>query len=105
METSKAQYSPSVNLTLTLMLNYLLSPSVGGSSEYGGGINNFGKLTLFDIAITGNIASNSGGGIFNHGNMTGTTVKISDSSAGLGAGIFNDVGSVLILNNVHIQLI
>lgn len=74
----------------------------GGSSEYGGGINNFGRLTLETILITGNTASNSGGGIFNHGSTVCTTAVISNNSANLGAGIFNDVGSKLVLDIVDI---
>jgi hypothetical protein len=75
----------------------------GGSSDFGGGINNFGRLTLEDILITGNTASNSGGGIFNHGSTTCTSVKISDNSANSGAGIFNDAGSFLALDCIYIE--
>gem|GEM_PF-1336565 len=74
----------------------------GGSSEYGGSINNFGRLTLDDILITGNTASNSGGGIFNHGSMFCTAALISNNAAKLGGGIFNDAGSGLILETVNI---
>jgi hypothetical protein len=75
----------------------------GGSSENGGGINNFGRLTLFDVAITRCTASNSGGGVFNHGRANCVTLGISNCSAELGAGVFNDVGSDLALNSVLIQ--
>ena len=74
----------------------------GGSSEYGGDINNFGRLTLENILITGNTASNSGGGISNHSSTVCTTAVISDNSANFGAGIFNDVGSKLVLDAIEI---
>jgi hypothetical protein len=75
----------------------------GGSNDFGGGIKNFGRLALFDIAITENNVSHSGGGIFNNGSTTCTSVGITNNSAGLGAGIFNDVSSDLVLNSVDIE--
>lgn len=62
----------------------------GGSSEYGAGINNFGRLIMGDTTITENIASNSGGGVYNHDGtvdmMNGVT---KDNIAAYGGGIFN----------------
>ena len=75
----------------------------GGSSEYGGGIKNFGRLRLFDVIINGNTASQYGGGVFNHGSIICATAGIFDNSAKVGAGIFNDLDSNLDLNAVIIK--
>ena len=98
---AKAQYSQSANNPSVDVGLYQIAIR-GGSSEYGGGINNFGRLTLETILITGNTASNSGGGIFNHGSTVCTTAVISNNSANLGAGIFNGVGSKLVLDAIEI---
>jgi hypothetical protein len=76
---------------------------IGGSGEDGGGISNFGRLTLDEIVISRNTASNSGGGLFNHGDTNCVAVRVSNNSAGSGAGIFNDAGSHLALSNVEIK--
>lgn len=60
-----------------------------GGSSLGGGVENFGALTLFQCTITFNTASNGGGGIYHQGSallLDGTT--ISGNSAQNGAGIF-----------------
>jgi hypothetical protein len=70
----------------------------GGDEVHGGGIDNEGKLTLKDSAVSGNIAQR-GGGIYNTGSLTLNDSTISENIAathggGLGGGIFNAGGSV-----------
>ncbi len=57
----------------------------------GGGISNFGKLTVSHTTISGNSGRYSGGGIFNDGTLTVSHTTISGNSAANGAGIFNEV--------------
>jgi hypothetical protein len=89
--------SPNIDVGL-----YLLT-IVNGLGENGGGIINFGRLDLYDVAIARCNASNSGGGVFNHGTMTCTTFGVSQCYADLGAGVFNDAGSDLTLAGVLIR--
>ena len=62
----------------------------GGASEQGGGIANWGTLTLNRVAITGNLGA-FGGGIANFGTLTvnASTITRNRSSGGNGGGIFN----------------
>lgn len=61
----------------------------GGSADYGGGINNFGSLTLTATVITGNHANLNGGGLQNAGTLHVVGSTISRNSAAYGAGLFN----------------
>ncbi|WP_075222078.1 choice-of-anchor Q domain-containing protein [Acuticoccus yangtzensis] len=73
---------------------------LSGDDVAGGGIRNYGTLTLTNSAVTGNGAGSgqaggSGGGIYNAGDLTMDTVEVSgNSSSGRvvqpGAGIHND---------------
>jgi hypothetical protein len=74
-----------------------------GSADVGGGISNFGTLTLSNCTMSGNTANNGGGGIFN--GFTGATLTVinttlSGNSAILGeaGGIWNFIGSTLTVN-------
>jgi hypothetical protein len=91
-----------------------------GMAEYGGGINNEGRLTMNNITVTGNLAFVSywaptysyGGGIYN-GNTGVLTINDSTLSgntagshtcgfricAGYGGGIYNFEGELLINNS------
>lgn len=55
----------------------------------GGGILNYGNLTLIQDNITGNKASQNGGGVYNLGTLYATQVVVSGNSASQGGGIFN----------------
>jgi hypothetical protein len=62
----------------------------------GGGILNFGRLTLEDSTVVGNSTDTNGGGIRNHYWLTLTNSTISDNRAGSnGGGIYN-IGTVRI---------
>jgi hypothetical protein len=62
----------------------------GGSAGLeGGGIYNFGNLTLTQSTLSGNSATFDGGGISNFGTVTLTQSTISGNSAGTGGGIYN----------------
>jgi hypothetical protein len=75
----------------------------GNTADFGGGIFNFGTLTLTNATIRGNRALN-GGGIKNVGTLTVTDSTLSGNSAGTpflgggGGGIFN-VGTLTVSNN------
>jgi hypothetical protein len=56
-------------------------------SGYGGGILNYGTLTVSNGILSGNSASNYGGGIYNTGTLTVTGSILSNNSAGIGGGI------------------
>jgi hypothetical protein len=60
----------------------------GNSFPRGGGIYNYGNLTLTEDWITGNTASEQGGGVYNNGgNLTINASTISGNMAGNGAGV------------------
>ena len=71
----------------------------GKSSHWGGGVCNFGFLTLTNDTIANNSASYVGGGIYNaesRANIALTNVTIANnSSARDGGGLFNDQHAVL----------
>jgi hypothetical protein len=74
--------------------------SVGPHSG-GGGIYNFGSLTLTGCVVTANGGGGAGGGIFNDSHSAVLTVSgstISGNYAGWGGGIFNYNGTVTLLN-------
>ena len=63
------------------------------SQTLGGGILNFGTLTVTDSTISGNSAFR-GGGISNHETLTVTRSTISGNRADLGGGIYSDTGNL-----------
>lgn len=66
------------------------------SAGRGGGIANYGTLTLQSCTVSGNTASFFGGGIYNTGmlTVTGGTI-VSGNSSGQGGGIANDAVGTL----------
>ncbi|MBL8765104.1 MAG: hypothetical protein JNM07_12635 [Phycisphaerae bacterium] len=61
-----------------------------GNATDGGAISNGETLTLTDVTVTGNNATNSGGGIGNYGKLTLTNSTVSgNTTPGNGGGIVN----------------
>jgi hypothetical protein len=48
----------------------------GNSADYGGGIVNWGRLSIADSILSGNSASEAGGGILNTGTLTMTSTPV-----------------------------
>jgi fibronectin-binding autotransporter adhesin len=73
-----------------------------GLTGDGGGILNFGTLTINNCTLTGNIAGGNGGGIRSDGTLTVTNSTISNNtasgSAGSGGGIRVNQGSATFAN-------
>ena len=71
----------------------------GSSATDGGGIQNYGTLTVSKSSLLGNSANGSGGGIANEtigehgGTVTVNDSILSNNSAGCGGGIWNDLYS------------
>ncbi len=68
----------------------------------GGGIANYGKLTLNDCVLTGNQSASfaAGGGVINLGGaLTLNRTVVTGNRSGNGGGIFNDTNSSLVLSN------
>src|SRR4030095_874877 len=69
------------------------------SNSIGGGVCNFGTLTIENSTISGNTAY-SGGGVFNHaGGFTLTNSTISGNIAHDGGGVSNNFGTLTIENS------
>jgi hypothetical protein len=81
--------------TLTL----IRSTVSGDSATFGGGIYNAGTLTISGSTVSGNSALH-GGGVFNDGTLTisGSTVS-GNSAAGRGGGIDNDAGTSTVVSS------
>ena len=75
----------------------------GGNSpilDDGGGLTNFGELTLTNSTVSGNEADDEGGGIANFGTMRIEGSTISGNSSGRnGGGVINEFGTMTILNS------
>ena len=73
----------------------------GYSPDFGGGILNYGRLTLEGDQIVGNVAAGNGGGIYNNGVLTLQDSQVTgNSAAGLDGGIDNDTGTVNVAGSV-----
>jgi hypothetical protein len=95
--------------------NNFAEQSNAGGGVYNDGSAGSGTLTILNSAITGNHAYSAGGGIYNDANNGGSaTVTITNSSVsdnnaafisdvglsgGEGGGIYNDGGTVIIINS------
>jgi hypothetical protein len=69
----------------------------GGLDEHGGGIYNFGRLTIEDADIIGNTATYSGGGIYIYKgslNLKGSRI-VGNKAAHQGGGIINFYGDTV----------
>ncbi len=91
---------------LTITDGHVSSSIYGNSGSDGGGILNYGTLTLAESTVSGNSATGVGGGIDNAGTLTVTNSTLSGNSAINGGGIFNDstltaVNSTLAGNAAH----
>jgi CSLREA domain-containing protein len=86
--------------TLTVTKSTFSNNSSGNGSDggAGGGIFNYGTLTVTDSALSGNSASGSGegdgGGIFNYGTQTVTNSTFSGNSASGGTAGVGDGGGI-----------
>jgi CSLREA domain-containing protein len=70
------------------------------TAPFGGGIRNFGTLTLTNTVVSGNGASGEGGGIHNSGGaLTIVGSTISSNFGANGGGIMNAEGAVSITNS------
>jgi predicted outer membrane repeat protein len=82
---------------VTVSLNNLII--TGGNADIswnGGGIYNWGTLTLSGCTLSGNSAYSFGGGIYNEGTgtLTLSSSTLSGNSADFGGGIYNHFGKV-----------
>jgi hypothetical protein len=73
----------------------------GGSANDGGGIANFGTLTVTNTMITKDSAENStslGGGIYNKGTLTVASCSLLNDEAASGGGLYNS-GTATVVNS------
>jgi len=71
---------------------------ISGTAEYGGGLYNYGTLTVNHSTFSGNSASNNGGGLHNRGTLTvNNSIFSGNSAADFGGSINND--GVSTINN------
>ena len=79
-----------------LNVNLVILTIANGSSNYGGGITNYGNLGLDNIGFSNNLAINSGAAIYNEGNIGIWNNGFRNNSAqNDGGGIYNK-GSITI---------
>jgi hypothetical protein len=75
--------------TLTVMNSTLAGNT--GLDGFGAGIANLGTLTVANSTITDNTAGVEGGGLFNRGTLTVQNSTVADNTAGVdGGGLFNE---------------
>jgi hypothetical protein len=99
-----AEVSPTGNLTLTTGV----ALTNGRATGHGGGILNFGAVTLTNSSLSGNTATGNGGGLANADTPSGTAPAatftrspVSDNTAGLrGGGIYNGLRGTLTATGV-----
>jgi len=81
-----------------------LTVTGGRTPDDGGGILNYGDLTLRDARVAGNIADGSGGGVANFGTLTVSDSALEDNFAGeAGGAIFNAAGASLALDETTVS--
>jgi predicted outer membrane repeat protein len=85
-----------INLNLTVDISGLTISD--GSADFGAGIENAGTLSLTNVVLSGNTATNSGGGIYNGGFLTINNSTLSSNSATSGGGISGS-GQITITNS------
>jgi hypothetical protein len=103
---SGSVFTIKIGITATLDMLTITNGNSGDPFNIGGGILNFGLLTVTGCTINGNQASGSastptrGGGICNNlGFVTVINSTISGNSAKQGGGISNDEGSLTVVNS------
>ncbi|MBI5634745.1 MAG: carboxypeptidase regulatory-like domain-containing protein [Nitrospirae bacterium] len=74
--------------------------SANAAATSGGGICNFGTATVTDSTFTGNTAADGGGGISNHDTLTVTNSTISANTAVSGGGIYSAAGTFTLSNSI-----
>ena len=90
----------SVSLELAPIVElHNLTISGGGETDFGGGIYNFGKLTLNNCNVSGNSARNEGGGIDNNALLTMLDSTVSGNTAGGGGGGIVNTQIITIVNS------
>jgi YVTN family beta-propeller protein/predicted outer membrane repeat protein len=67
-----------------------------GNAPNGGGILNFGTLTVSACVLSGNTAATEGGGIFNVGTLTVTNSTFSSNTAGFAGGGIASSGTLVV---------
>ncbi len=80
----------------------LISDSIIRDNEAvtgGGGIYNYGTVTLEGVTLSGNTASSTGGGILNMENLTLVNVTISGNNASFGGGLYNFTNTTISLDH------
>ncbi len=70
----------------------------GSATISGGGIENYGTVTVTRSTLSGNAAA-SGGGIYNEGTLTVTSSTLSGNAASDGGGIENEGGTLTVTNS------
>ena len=81
-----------------------LTVTGGRTSDSGGGVLNYGDLTLRNVRVAGNIADGSGGGVANFGALTVSVSALEDNFAGeAGGAIFNAAGASLALDEATVS--
>ena len=108
LDGAKSGSVVTVERGVTVALTRLTITGGSGSPEgIGGGITNFGSLTLTDSTVSGNTAFGKGGGIFNGGESSPeASLRITDSTVSnnevgsSGGGIANEEGSVTLNDSI-----
>ncbi|HEX4128849.1 MAG TPA: choice-of-anchor Q domain-containing protein [Pirellulales bacterium] len=78
----------------------LLTNSTISGSVNGGGIENYGIMTVINSTISGNYSANSGGGIYNAGTMTVSDSTISGNTGNDGGGIENSATMTVVNSTI-----
>ena len=89
-----------ISSTAVVTINGVTVANGSSANGEGGGIFNFGSLTLNGCVIKNNFATFQGGGIYNNGTLVLNNSKVSNNSSNEGGGIFHQVGSVTINNSI-----
>jgi hypothetical protein len=102
------EVAAATNVTLTGLgiINGWDFSSFYGTDPRGGGILNFGTLTLRGCAVQGNEGfgiSGAGGGIYNAGTLSISDSTVSDNFATAGGGIYNEGGRTTTVSNCTIS--
>jgi hypothetical protein len=94
-------WSVTPGLVVSLSGLTVANGSAPAADDYGGGLLNFGTLTLTNVALTGNAAGgHGGGGIYNVGRLTVSGCTLTGNvGAGSGGGLYNNSSGRLTVSN------